>query len=87
MTLAMLRRNLPELKSEPGEHYADILTTLYKRCLREIHEAAEAEPKQRKVNGAMRAACGAMENCVGTPRRASESRDFRFASIRVGKWF
>ena len=52
VTLAMLRRNLPELKSEPGEHYADILTALYKRCLRELHEAGQAEPKQRKGNGA-----------------------------------
>jgi DNA recombination protein Rad52 len=37
VTIAMMRRNLPDLKAERGEHYADILTALYKRRLREMH--------------------------------------------------
>jgi len=40
VTLAMLKRNLPTLKSDKDQHYADILTSLYKRRLREMHEEA-----------------------------------------------
>jgi DNA recombination protein Rad52 len=57
VTLAMLRRNLPDLKSENGEHYADILTTLFKQQMRLIWEeqkafeqrAAELEAKKSQV--------------------------------------
>jgi len=42
VTLAMLRRNLPDLKTEKGEHYADILTTLYKQQMRLIWEETKA---------------------------------------------
>jgi DNA recombination protein Rad52 len=38
VTLAMLKRNLPALKTDTDQHYADILTSLYKRRLREMHE-------------------------------------------------
>jgi hypothetical protein len=38
VTLAMLKRNLPTLTTDSDHHYADILTTLYKRRLREMHE-------------------------------------------------
>ncbi|MEE8228201.1 MAG: hypothetical protein V3R30_15370, partial [Kiloniellales bacterium] len=38
VTLAMLKRNLPALKTDGDQHYADILTSLYKRRLREMHE-------------------------------------------------
>jgi hypothetical protein len=39
-TLAMLRQNLPMLKSDKEEHYTSILTSLYQRRLREIREEA-----------------------------------------------
>ncbi len=45
VTLAMLKRNLPALKSDKDQHYADILTALYKRRLREMYE--EASQRQR----------------------------------------
>ncbi len=38
----MLKRNLPALKSDKDQHYADILTSLYKRCLREPHVSLDA---------------------------------------------
>jgi len=38
----MLRRNLPDLKTEKGEHYADILTSLYKQQMRIVWEEAKA---------------------------------------------
>ncbi len=40
VTLALLRRNQPALTSAKDQHYADILTSLYKRRLREMHEEA-----------------------------------------------
>ena len=40
VTLAMLKRNLPALKTDTDHHYADILTSLYKKRLREMHEDA-----------------------------------------------
>ena len=48
VTVQMLRANLQDLRSEAGEHYADILTTLYKRQLKELHEEAEAD-RQKSV--------------------------------------
>ncbi|MEE9146267.1 MAG: hypothetical protein V3U27_02600, partial [Candidatus Tectomicrobia bacterium] len=43
VTIAMLRRNLPDLKSDKGEHYADILTNLYKQQMRVVWEEAKAD--------------------------------------------
>jgi len=43
-TLAMLRQNLPMLKSDKDEHYTSILTSLYQRRLREIREEAPSLP-------------------------------------------
>jgi hypothetical protein len=34
VTLAMLRRNLTDLKTDAGKHYADILPSLYKQQMR-----------------------------------------------------
>jgi DNA recombination protein Rad52 len=42
VTIAMLRRNLPDLKSEKSEHYAEILTSLYKQQMRVVWEEAKA---------------------------------------------
>jgi DNA recombination protein Rad52 len=42
VTLAMLRRNLPDLKTDRGEHYADILTSLYKHQMRLVWEEEKA---------------------------------------------
>jgi hypothetical protein len=50
VTIAMLRRNLPDLKTEKGEHYADILTNLYKQQMRVVwEEASENQKKAAKV--------------------------------------
>jgi len=40
--LAMLRQNLPDLKTEKGEHYAEILTSLYKQQMRLVTEEERA---------------------------------------------
>jgi hypothetical protein len=49
VTLAMLRRNLPGLKSQNGDHYAEILTSLYKQQMRVIWEEAKAD--ERRASG------------------------------------
>ena len=43
VTLEMLRANLRDLRTEAGEHYADILLALYQRQLKELHEEQEAD--------------------------------------------
>ncbi len=35
VTIEMLRANLPDLRTEPGEHYADVLLRLYRSQLKE----------------------------------------------------
>jgi hypothetical protein len=42
----MLRRNLPDLKTDKGEHFADILTNLYKQQMRVIWEEQKANQKR-----------------------------------------
>jgi hypothetical protein len=50
VTIAMLRRNLPDLKTEKDEHYAEILTSLYKQQMRVVwEEASENQKKAAKV--------------------------------------
>ena len=43
VTIEMLRANLRDLKTEAGEHYADILLSLYQRQLKELHEEQEVD--------------------------------------------
>ncbi len=43
VTIEMLRANLRDLRTEAGEHYADILLSLYQRQLKELHEEQEAD--------------------------------------------
>ena len=43
VTIEMLRANLRDLRTEAGEHYADILLSLYQRQLKELHEEAKAD--------------------------------------------
>ena len=49
VTIAMLRRNLPNLKSDKGEHYAEILTTLYKQQMRVVWEEAKAYEQRARM--------------------------------------
>ncbi len=46
VTLAMLRRNLPDLKAGNGEHYAEILTSLYKQQMRVVWEEAKTDERR-----------------------------------------
>ncbi len=48
VTIETLRANLRDLRTEAGEHYADILLSLYQRQLKELHQEQEADqPWQR----------------------------------------
>jgi len=48
VTVAMLRHNLPDLKSERGEHYAEILTSLYQQQLRLVWEETKADQRRAR---------------------------------------
>jgi hypothetical protein len=48
VTIAMLRRNLPDLKTDKGEHYAEILTSLYKQQMRVVWEEAKADERRSR---------------------------------------
>jgi DNA recombination protein Rad52 len=53
VTLAMMRRNRPDLKTEKGEHYAEILTSLYKHQMRLVTEEEKAyEQRARELAAA-----------------------------------
>ncbi len=54
VTIEMLRANLRDLRTEAGEHYADILLSLYQRQLKELHEDQEAD--QAETEAAQKAA-------------------------------
>ncbi len=41
VSIAMMRQNLRDLKTEKGEHYADILTALFKQQMRVVWEEAK----------------------------------------------
>jgi len=56
--LAILRRNLPDLKTDKGEHYADILTGLYKQQMRLIWEETKAYERRAAELEAKRAQAG-----------------------------
>ena len=43
VTIEMLRTNLPDLRTEPGEHYADVLLRLYRSQLKDLHQEQEAD--------------------------------------------
>jgi DNA recombination protein Rad52 len=43
VTIEMLRANLPDLRTEPGEHFADVLLRLYRSQLKELHQEQEAD--------------------------------------------
>ncbi len=43
VTIEMLRANLRDLGTEAGEHYADIVLSLYQRQIEELHQEQEAD--------------------------------------------
>ena len=71
VTLAMLKRNLPALKTDSDQHYADILTSLYKKRLREMHEEKTAGRQ------------GGGEPCLNCGRSPGHAHHLRFAQPRA----
>jgi DNA recombination protein Rad52 len=76
ITLAMLRRNLPDLKTDKGEHYAEILTSLYKHRMRLIWEEQRAY-EQRTAELQANKSHAAPENVAGSTasRRTGDKKD------------
>jgi hypothetical protein len=72
VTLAMLRRNLPDLKSDKGEHFTDILTHLHKQQMRLIWEEQKAY-EQRTAEVETQRSQAATETAVGSTTIESEA--------------
>jgi DNA recombination protein Rad52 len=81
--IAMLRRNLPDLKTGKGEHYADILISLYKQQMRLVSEeqkaheqkAAELASRRFEAGGQNQAAASASEAQVN--KQGPEKREVK----------
>ena len=94
VTIAMLRRNLPDLKTDKGEHYADILTSLYKQQMRVVWEEEKAyeqrarELETKKSQAAAEGVAGAITGGSKGEKQApngSESTSQRTAtSVNAG---
>ena len=61
VSIEMLRVNLRDLRTEAGEHYADILLSLYQRQLKELHEEQETDRAEAEAVQIAAAAAGADE--------------------------
>jgi len=91
VTIAMLRSNLPDLKTQKGEHYADILITLYKHQMRLIWEEQKAYERRaqelaqnRQAKDGRQAEKLGGENFRRLPSNSSEKRESQDATIAVG---
>ncbi len=72
VTIQMLRANLPDLQTESGEHYADILTALYKRQLKELHDEAEADRQESTASQSISQPSGKGQGKGAGEERASK---------------
>ncbi len=69
MAIEMLRRGLPNLKTEKGEHYGDILEGLFRTRIQEFGSPnGNGIPKPKSRNGAGDAIDKALL-AIATPRR------------------
>ncbi len=77
VTIEMLRANLLDLRTEAGEHYADILLSLYQRQLTELHEEQEADRAEaeavREVAAAAKADRQAGQAEVGREEKSAQA--------------
>jgi hypothetical protein len=71
----MLRGNLRDLRSDAGEHYADILLSLYQRQLRELHEEQEVDRDEAEAVRIAATAVGA-----GVPADQAEAEGYDAAA-------
>ncbi len=72
VTIEMLRANLRDLRTEAGEHYADILLSLYQRQLKELHEEQEADRAEAEAVQIAAAAAGVDQQVDQTEAGALE---------------
>jgi DNA recombination protein Rad52 len=85
VTIEMLRANLRDLRTEAGEHYADILLSLYQRQLKELHEEQAADQAGgASVQQAAAAARADQQTDQAEADRAERSGQARRSDRRVG---
>jgi hypothetical protein len=85
VTLAMLRRNLPDLESEKGEHYAEILTSLYKRQMRLICEEQRAYEQRKAELEANKSQAEAERAASSAPGEREGAKQNSKGSLSPGK--
>ena len=75
----MLRANLPDLKTEAGEHYADILLKFYRRRCRALNldDKSDSAGRQRSKNGAP---VDKSVLAIGAPRRIRDKEHLKFVA-------
>ncbi len=79
VTTQMLRANLPDLKTEAGEHYADILLNFYQRRLHELNNEKNTDRAEWK--GAKQAApVDKSILAIAAPRRIRDKEHLRFVA-------
>ncbi len=78
-TTQMLRANLPDLKTEAGKHYGDILLKFYQRRLRALNpdDKSDGTGRQGSKNGA---AVDKSVLAIGAPRRIREKEHLKFVA-------
>ncbi len=76
----MLRRGLPNLKTEKGEHYGDILEGLFRTRIQEFGSPnGNGTPKPKSRNGASDAIDKALL-AIATPRRVRDKDHLKFVA-------
>ncbi len=80
VAIEMLRRGLPNLKTEKGEHYGDILEGLFRTRIQEFGSPnGNGIPKPKSRNGASDAIDKALL-AIATPRRVRDKDHLKFVA-------
>ncbi|MEE8538334.1 MAG: hypothetical protein V3S54_00860, partial [Woeseiaceae bacterium] len=78
-SIESLRRDLPWLRTNKGEHYADILEALYKLRLGKPAEHSTAKASERKVNNTATAVDKSLL-AISTSKRVRDKEHLRYVA-------
>ena len=82
VSLDMLRTNLPDLKSEAGEHYSDILASQFRKQLKALQEDAKADETQDSSGKDTKRVDKTCLAIGAPPRRIRDKAHLRFVGSR-----
>ena len=78
-SIESLRRDLPWLRTNKGEHYADILEALYKLRLGKPAKHSTAKASERKVNNTVTAVDKSLL-AISTSKRVRDKEHLRYVA-------